>query len=103
MLVIEGLSRLILKDKDEGKIRGIKVSHFDYISHLLFIDNVLLFGIANFVEWQNFKIILDRFCLAFGMEVSTHKSCLYHSNIEEDLCSQVNIIFLSICNLFIMT
>lgn len=89
LFVIEGLSRMIQKDKGDGKIIGIKVFHSHYITQSLFVDDVLLFGIVNLLEWQNFKIILDRFCLDSKMEVSTQKSCLYYSNIAEDLCSHM--------------
>lgn len=45
ILVIEGLSHLIHQARDEGLIAGVKVSQNHHISHLLFVDDVLL------LEW----------------------------------------------------
>ena len=44
LLVIEGLSRLLLKDKDSQLIKGIKVVVSFYLTHTLFVDDVLIFG-----------------------------------------------------------
>ena len=44
LLVIEGLSRLIFATKDEGKIKGIKLSSSIVITHLLYVEDVVLFG-----------------------------------------------------------
>ena len=44
LLVIEGLSRLISASKDEGKIKGIKLSSSIVITHLLYVKDVVLFG-----------------------------------------------------------
>lgn len=76
--MIEGLSRLIIQAKDAGRILGMKVTKSHNITHLLFVDDVLLFGIGQFAEWLHFKYILDWFCLALGMVISAPKSRLYH-------------------------
>lgn len=44
LLDIEGLSHMIKKAKDECKIKGVKISASIFITHLLFVDDVLLFG-----------------------------------------------------------
>ena len=46
LLVADALSRLILKARREGKIEGVKVSRSKEITHTLFVDDVLLFGIG---------------------------------------------------------
>ena len=47
ILVIEGLSRIIRKMKDNKLIKGIKISHTLYITHLIFVNDVLLLGMGN--------------------------------------------------------
>ena len=47
ILVIEGLSRIILHVKVEHKIKGINITHSLPITHLLFVDDVLIFGLGN--------------------------------------------------------
>ena len=47
--IIEGLIRLIDSSKQDKKIEGIRFSHSFYISDLLFVDDVLIFG-GGFVD-----------------------------------------------------
>ena len=67
ILVIEGLNLLIEDAKHYGKIKGIKISTHLFLTHLLFVDDVILFGLGTYEEWITFKVILDTFCEAFGM------------------------------------
>ena len=64
LMVIEGLSRLIDTMKS-SKIKGIKVSSSTYITHLLFVDDVFIFGIRYLAEFHTFKGILDPFLHSF--------------------------------------
>ena len=47
LLVIEGIGLLIKDAQRKGKIKGIKVSSLLAVSHLLFVDDVVLFGIGT--------------------------------------------------------
>jgi len=51
LLVIKGFSQLILKAKHEGHLKGIKITEIHHMTHLLFVDNVLLFGLGSQAEW----------------------------------------------------
>ena len=51
MLIIEGLSRISLESKKKGKIKGVKISKKMFITHLVFVDDVLMFGIDSMEEW----------------------------------------------------
>jgi hypothetical protein len=44
LLIAEGLGRLIFEARDVSSIRRINVTGMIMISHLLFIDDILLFG-----------------------------------------------------------
>lgn len=90
LLVIEGMSRLLIREKNDGKIFEIKISKNHY---LLFVDDVLLFGIGKLVEWKHFKALLDIFCLASGTMISVPKSCLCHLNLEEEFSTQIRSLF----------
>ena len=50
LLVVEGLGRLIGEAKRKGKTKGIKLSSTLAITHLLFVDNVVLFGTRSLEE-----------------------------------------------------
>ena len=47
LLVIEGIDLLIKDAQRKGKIKGIKVSSLLAVSHLLFVNDVVLFGIGT--------------------------------------------------------
>ena len=43
LLVVEGLSRAINDAKRQRKIRGVKIGRNKVLTHLLFVDDVILF------------------------------------------------------------
>ena len=64
-------------------ISGIKVSPSLNLTHLLFVDDIILFGMGTVEEYQNYKEILDIFCSATGMEISVAKSSFLYNDIDE--------------------
>jgi hypothetical protein len=50
---------MITTCKREGSIKGIKMWNFLSLSHLLFVDDVILFGLGTHKEVGNYKEILD--------------------------------------------
>ena len=61
-----------------GKFNGLKNSFILKINHLLFVDNVIIFGSKSFAEWNIIKELVDLFCLAYGMTFSITKSVFRH-------------------------
>ena len=55
ILIIEGLSLLISNALDRGNISYIKVAPSRYLTHLLFVDDAILFGMGIVEEWQHYK------------------------------------------------
>ena len=64
-----------------------------FISHLLFIDDVIIIGGYSSEDWKNMHCIIVLFCNAFGLEVNCRKSFILH------LCKVQSIID-SMCALF---
>eukprot|EP00253_Pinus_taeda_P029408 PITA_29408 len=64
LLVAEGLSRLIHKARREEKVKGIEVAINLYITHLLFVDDILIFTNGSHNELKEFKCIFDLFLKA---------------------------------------
>ena len=89
ILVIEGLSLLIADAKRNGLIKGIKISDHLAITHLLFVDDVILFGMGTFEDWIAFKVILDTFCKASGMMINLNKSCFLHSDVNDAVLRRI--------------
>ena len=58
----------------KGLIKGFQYSPDMSITHLLFVDDVILIGVGTVDEWCAYKEALDLFCLASGMTVSINKS-----------------------------
>ena len=73
-----------------GKIKGIKISSNFSLTHLLFVDDVILFGLGSYEEWEVFKVILDTFCEASGMSININKSCFLHNGLDETLLRRIN-------------
>ena len=61
LLVAEGLSRAIRVARDEGRFSGIKVAPNVSITHLLFVDDVLIFCSGDRGETRVLKEILELF------------------------------------------
>eukprot|EP00253_Pinus_taeda_P018177 PITA_18177 len=76
LLVAEGLSHLIRLAKREGAVKGLEVAVNMFITHLLFVDDILLFTNGNLNEIRELKNILDLFMKATGMQINYRKSQL---------------------------
>eukprot|EP00253_Pinus_taeda_P003035 PITA_03035 len=74
LLVAEGLSRLIHKARREEKVKGIEVEINLYITHLLFVDDILIFTNGNCSELKELKCIFDLFLKATRMQINSGKS-----------------------------
>ena len=86
ILIIEGLSLLIADAREHGLIKGIKISSSLALTHLLFVDDVILLGMGTLTEWMAFEVILSTFCKALGMCISLDKSCFLFNNMDVDMC-----------------
>ena len=89
-MVIEGLSFLIEDAKQNGVIKGIKISENLSITHLLFVDDVILFEMGNFEDWIAFKVILETFREASGMKINMDKSCFLHYDLDDALLGRIS-------------
>ena len=66
LLAAEGLSLMIQKDKRLGKIKGIKVAPNLWITHLIFVDDILLFLNGSIDDCHALKLLMDLFLKATG-------------------------------------
>jgi len=53
-LIVEGLGHILIKAKEEGKIKGVKVLHHLFFTHSIFVDDALLFGNGSLQEWSEY-------------------------------------------------
>jgi hypothetical protein len=81
LLIVEGLSRAIQEQVRDKKIEGIPVARGIRITHLMFVDDVILFGSGSISEWEVFKEVLELFCKATGMDFSPTEVCFFRSRV----------------------
>eukprot|EP00253_Pinus_taeda_P008007 PITA_08007 len=93
LLVAEGLSRLIHKARRTDKIKGIEVALNLYITHLLFVDDILIFTNGSVPEMKEYKSIFDHFMKAKGMQINSRKSQVCVSSFNRRECSRISNLF----------
>eukprot|EP00253_Pinus_taeda_P014295 PITA_14295 len=75
-IVMDGLSRLIATTKRDGDLCGLKISDDCFLTHLLFMDVVLIFLDGNIRDSYSFSNILSLFSSATGMLANHSKSTI---------------------------
>ena len=85
LLVVDALSRLILKAKEEGNNEGVKVSSEEEVTHTLFVDDVLFFGVGTKENPKEFAALIEKYKKATGMLVNIDKSMLVHNECSLEL------------------
>jgi hypothetical protein len=76
----EVLSRLLSYEASLGHINGIKIArHNPAINHLLFADDLLIFGQATNSEALSIKSCLAKYCHWSGQTINPHKSSISFS------------------------
>jgi hypothetical protein len=82
ILVMEGLSLLLKKGQEEGKLSGVKISRLVKILHLFFVDDVLIMTKATFHEWKEIENIINILCKVMGMLVNMTKSTFHYLGLQ---------------------
>eukprot|EP00253_Pinus_taeda_P031755 PITA_31755 len=76
LLIMEGLSRLIKEEHTRGRLKGIRIIDRCILTHLLFVDDVLIFlngGIGDLTMLQN---TFSLFQTATGRVINNTKSTI---------------------------
>jgi hypothetical protein len=87
VLCMDKLSHLIMHAVERGEWRGIKAGRTGpMVSHLMFADDLLLFGEATEKQMQCVMDMLNKFCGLSGQEVSQEKtSILFSKNVRRGM------------------
>ena len=62
---------------------------FVYITHTLFMDNILIFGEGSYYEWNHYHSIISLFCDASGLAVNVQKSNFLYSCNDMEIRNQI--------------
>jgi hypothetical protein len=92
-LVLEGLNKLIDEAKKNGLFRGIQAIESIEVTHVLFVDDISLFGRGNLREQSYLKSILDLFCKATRLEINMNKYCILTNGLSDDLLRRLEKLF----------
>jgi hypothetical protein len=76
ILIVKGLNKLIKEAYKNGNFKGVNIGTYCNITHLLFIDGILLFREGSKWVIEKFKGIFDLFCKATGMTINLEKSMI---------------------------
>jgi len=85
LLLIEGPSILISNAQMTGTFRGICINGSFAITHILFVDDVLIFGTGHWDDWVALRNVLVLFSDASGMSINMQKSSFLYHSISQDL------------------
>jgi hypothetical protein len=88
--VVECLSRIIHNERLAAKIKGIKISINFSLTHLLFVDDILIFCEGNISYISTLKEILNTFCLATRMKINKDKSSLFSWGLSDFECQHIS-------------
>lgn len=91
LFCVEGLSRMIQKSANEGKVQGCRICmQAPAITHLLFADDSFLFCRLELEEVMEVKTILQKYELHSGQAINLQKSGIYFSsNVRVDKQEEV--------------
>ena len=64
-------------------IKVVRISNHIELTHVLFLDDVLMFGDGTFGNLQNLVKVLDSYQKATGMEINLEKLKLSQNNVHE--------------------
>ncbi|XP_057842111.2 uncharacterized protein LOC131051557 [Cryptomeria japonica] len=77
----EGLGRFLKYRVSQGQISGWRWGHgLPHISHLQFVDDTVLMGLARLGEAVSFRGALDTYLAALGQKVNDHKFSIFFFN-----------------------
>ena len=83
LIIVEGLSRAIYYAKGDGIYRGISFGNEISLTHVLFVDDVIMVtdGLKQSLSYL-YEMLLN-FCKSSGMQINDKKYALYHSGLDE--------------------
>ncbi|XP_030508975.2 uncharacterized protein LOC115723630 [Cannabis sativa] len=80
IMAAETLSRLLLEKEQHGLLKVFKLTRRgDSVTHLMFADDIMLFGEATIREAKSFLDCLNYYCNCSGQAINFSKSSVYFS------------------------
>ena len=89
LLIAEALSCIINQACCSGAFKGIPIAGNEILTHILFVDDILLSGSATKDNASSLAKSLDLFQKATGMLINLEKSCLIHNLVSDTLLAEI--------------
>ena len=83
LIIVEGLIRALYCAKDDGVYSGISFGNDISLTHVLFVDDVIMVTDGSEQSLSYFYEILLVYCKASGMQINDKKYALYYSGLDE--------------------
>ena len=93
ILAMNSLSLHIKKFVSKNTCRPVKICWNNFVSHNLFIDDVLIFSTLCRTMWQCIFNILYRFQRATRLHINKSKSIIYHNDANMELVEWISQLF----------
>ena len=84
LIVVEELNRVVLEARRQVVIKGLKLGKSLFLTHLFFVEDVLLFCDGSRRDASKLKEILDLYCTATGMRVNLQTSSISFNGVKDD-------------------
>eukprot|EP00253_Pinus_taeda_P034692 PITA_34692 len=92
-LVMNSLSIQLKRAESGFYFQPIKMAKDFYLSHNLFVDDILVFAMLHKASWLCLLSIFDRFQSASGICINKEKSKFYHNDMDVETASWTASIF----------
>ena len=97
---MEGLGRALLSAKECGTFHGISFGNNITLTHVLFMDDIVMVSDGSEQHLSTLYDVLHFFCNAYRMVINEDKSSFYYSVLDEsELITLHNIFSFSIVNI----
>lgn len=92
LLVADGISLMIHDEKRQGNLKGIEVADNFWVTHLLFMDDIIIFINGSLQDCRVLKRILDLFLKATSLCINERKSRLTCIGLSRELVHRVELV-----------
>ncbi len=92
LLAADGINLMIHDAKRQGTFKGIEVADNFCVTHLLFVDDIIMFNNGSLEDCRTLKRILDLFLKATGLYINKRKSTLTCIGLSRELVRRVELV-----------
>ena len=89
LLIADALSRIIFYAKRTRSYKGIKITSSVDLTHILFVDDVVMMGEGSWENLKEAEKILELYKKATGMHINVEKSIMSENGITEAIKERI--------------